>query len=62
MDTRYNRNRIYINSEEQKTIKKTSILLGGCGIGSVIAECALRRLTEIITIKNIIRKTLSKTQ
>ena len=42
MNTRYNRNRIYLTDKEQKTIKDYPILLGGCGVGSVIAECALR--------------------
>lgn len=50
MNTRYSRNRIYIDSEEQDTIKNTSILIGGCGIGSIIAECALRMGFETITI------------
>jgi molybdopterin/thiamine biosynthesis adenylyltransferase len=47
---RYNRNRLYLTKEEQKTIKKTPILLGGAGIGSVIAECLLRLGFETITI------------
>lgn len=50
MDTRYSRNRIYLNTEEQETIKNCPIILGGSGIGSVIAECALRLGFENITI------------
>ncbi|MBD1421011.1 HesA/MoeB/ThiF family protein [Sphingobacterium chuzhouense] len=49
-DTRYIRNRIYINDSQQETIKKTPILIAGCGIGSVIAECALRLGFENLTI------------
>lgn len=47
---RYSRNRIYINKEEQERIRRTRILLGGAGIGSIIAECALRLGFENITI------------
>lgn len=47
---RYSRNRIYISEEEQEKIKHTRILLGGAGIGSIIAECALRFGFENITI------------
>lgn len=50
METTYSRNRIYIKPDEQGVIKDYSILLGGCGIGSVIAECALRLGFEKITI------------
>lgn len=50
METRYSRNRIYLNEEEQKIIKNYPILLAGSGIGSVIAECALRFGFENITI------------
>ncbi len=50
MDTRYIRNRLYLSPKDQKTIKNTPILLGGSGIGSVIAECALRFGFENITI------------
>ena len=39
---RYSRNRIYVSEEEQERVRKTRILLGGAGIGSIIAECALR--------------------
>lgn len=49
-DPRYARNRIYITNEEQALIKRTSILLGGAGIGSVIAECLLRMGFENLTI------------
>lgn len=47
---KYSRNRIYISEEEQEVIKHVRILLGGAGIGSIIAECALRFGFENITI------------
>ncbi len=47
---RYSRNRIYISGEEQKKVAETGILLAGAGIGSVIAECALRFGFENLTI------------
>lgn len=47
---RYARNRLYIQEEEQEMIKNTPILFAGCGIGSNIAECALRFGFENITI------------
>lgn len=47
---RYSRNYIYVNEDEQELIKNVRILLGGAGIGSVIAECALRFGFETITI------------
>ncbi|QTE21982.1 ThiF family adenylyltransferase [Polaribacter cellanae] len=50
MEDRYSRNRIYVKPEEQELIKNYPILLGGAGIGSVIAECALRFGFENITI------------
>lgn len=50
MKNRYSRNRIYLNEEEQAIVKETPILLAGCGIGSVIAECALRFGFENLTI------------
>lgn len=50
MDQRHLRNRLYITPEEQETIKNTPILLGGAGIGSVIAECLLRLGFETLTI------------
>jgi molybdopterin/thiamine biosynthesis adenylyltransferase len=50
MESRYSRNRIYLTKSEQDTIKNCSIILGGCGIGSVISECALRLGFENITI------------
>lgn len=50
MEERYSRNRIYVKEEEQDKIKNTKILLGGAGIGSIIAECALRFGFETITI------------
>lgn len=50
MEERYVRNRIYLTDREQKIIKDFPILLAGSGIGSVIAECALRFGFENITI------------
>ena len=50
MEERYCRNRIYVKESEQEAIKKYRILLGGAGIGSIIAECALRFGFENITI------------
>ena len=47
---RYSRNRIYVSDEEQEKIRQTRILLGGAGIGSIIAECALRFGFEKMTI------------
>ena len=47
---RYSRNRIYIQENEQEIIKNTKIFIGGAGIGSIIAECALRFGFECITI------------
>lgn len=38
----YSRNFFFINSDEQVKIKNARILLGGVGLGSVIAETALR--------------------
>lgn len=50
MNNRYHRNRIYIDKQEQEAIKKCSVIIGGSGIGSVIAECALRLGFEKMTI------------
>lgn len=50
MSNRYQRNRIYISDEEQEIIKHYPIIIGGSGIGSIIAECALRLGFETITI------------
>lgn len=50
MENRYSRNRIYVTSEEQDAIKNMPLLFSGSGIGSVIAECALRFGFENITI------------
>ena len=47
---KYSRNRIYVRDEEQLKISQVRILLGGAGIGSIIAECALRFGFENITI------------
>lgn len=46
----YDRNRLYIQDSEQLLIRDTAIFLGGCGIGSAIAECALRMGFEKLTI------------
>jgi tRNA A37 threonylcarbamoyladenosine dehydratase len=50
MEERYVRNHIYISEEEQAAIRNTKIIFGGAGIGSNIAECALRFGFEQITI------------
>lgn len=50
MEEKYNRNRIYIQPDEQEKIKRFRVLIGGAGIGSIIAECALRMGFEDITI------------
>jgi len=50
MNSRYQRNRIYISDKEQEAIKNMPILIAGIGIGSIIAECALRLGFETITI------------
>lgn len=47
---RYSRNRIYVSEEEQEMVRHSRILLGGAGIGSIIAECALRFGFEDILI------------
>ncbi|TAJ10133.1 ThiF family adenylyltransferase [Marinilabiliaceae bacterium JC017] len=46
----YKRNRIYISDEQQAQIKETRILIAGAGLGSSIAECALRLGFEHLTI------------
>ncbi len=38
----YSRNRIYITDSEQERIRQIKILIAGCGLGSNIAEYALR--------------------
>ena len=50
MESLYSRNRIYLSPEQQEKIKTTRILLGGAGLGSEIAECALSLGFEKITI------------
>ncbi|MEE4000864.1 ThiF family adenylyltransferase [Tenacibaculum sp. FZY0031] len=50
MKHRYDRNRLYVNQNEQEIVKNFPVLLGGAGIGSIIAECALRFGFENITI------------
>ncbi|MDZ7798502.1 MAG: ThiF family adenylyltransferase [Patescibacteria group bacterium] len=49
-NTFISRNWIYIDSNLQKKIKKTSILFAGCGLGSVISEVAVRMGFTNITI------------
>lgn len=39
---RYSRNRLYITKEEQALLAQCRLVLGGAGLGSIIAECALR--------------------
>lgn len=50
MSLRYKRNRIHIKEEEQQCIKDFPVLIGGCGIGSYIAECLLRMGFENLII------------
>lgn len=50
MKENYTRNRIYLSPDDQNLIKNFPILIGGCGIGSNIAECALRFGFENLTI------------
>lgn len=50
MKERYIRNRLYVLPEEQDIIGQKRILLGGAGIGSIIAECAIRFGFERLTI------------
>ena len=50
MNERYSRYRLYVTEDAQQQIKNTKILLGGAGIGCIIAECALRFGFENITI------------
>ena len=50
MEDRYSRNRLYVSEKEQSLIKDYNIFLGGAGIGSIVAECALRFGFEHITI------------
>ncbi|MGN6212011.1 ThiF family adenylyltransferase [Parafilimonas sp.] len=50
MNNRYIRNNIYITENQQEVIRDFKVLIAGCGIGSVIAECILRLGFENITI------------
>lgn len=50
MKERYNRNRLYVSEREQNLIRDYKIFLAGAGLGSVIAECALRFGFETMTI------------
>lgn len=47
---RYIRNRLYISNDEQTQIQNFKILIAGAGIGSFIAEAALRLGFENLTI------------
>lgn len=38
----YRRNYLYINAKSQSKVANYKLFIGGCGLGSVIAECALR--------------------
>lgn len=42
MNQLYERNAFYVSKQEQEKIRDFNIFLAGCGIGSNIAECALR--------------------
>ena len=50
MMSRYSRNRIYLSEKEQEKVKNFPLLIAGCGIGSNIAECALRTGFEKICV------------
>lgn len=50
MESRYIRNRIYLSDYQQEIIKRKRIIIGGAGIGSIIAECALRFGFEDLTV------------
>lgn len=50
MENRYTSNRLYVSEKEQEIIKNFRIIIGGAGIGSIVAECALRFGFEHITI------------
>lgn len=47
---RYLRNRIYLSACDQEKLKNFQIIVAGCGIGSNIAECALRTGFENICV------------
>ena len=47
---RYDRNRIYISAGQQERIRSYRVFIGGAGIGSLVAECALRLGFEHITV------------
>jgi molybdopterin/thiamine biosynthesis adenylyltransferase len=50
MNEVYARNKIYITHTEQDVLRHKKIYLAGCGIGSNIAECALRLGFENFTL------------
>ena len=47
---RYDRNRINVSPEQQERIRNYRVFIGGAGIGSLVAECALRLGFEHITV------------
>ncbi|HAS39310.1 MAG TPA: hypothetical protein DCS93_02470 [Microscillaceae bacterium] len=59
MKTRYTKNIPFISSEDQAKIKDTHILFGGVGLGSVIAEVALRLGFEKFTFIDMDRVEVS---
>lgn len=50
MEPRYLRNRIYLDNSKQEIVRRKKVIIGGVGLGSVIAECALRFGFENLTI------------
>ena len=46
----YRRNYLYISEKDQRKLADCRLFIGGCGLGSVIAECALRLGFENICI------------
>jgi molybdopterin-synthase adenylyltransferase len=44
------RNQGYIGAELQARIRKTRLLIAGCGVGSTVAETAIRTGFETITL------------
>jgi molybdopterin/thiamine biosynthesis adenylyltransferase len=50
MNTLYARNNLYISAAGQDAMRTCRILFAGCGIGSNIAECALRLGFENMTL------------
>lgn len=50
VEDRYSRNRLFVTPEEQSQIAQCKLFFGGSGLGSNIAECALRFGFENICI------------